>query len=183
LVIVERPSTAPGRPGRALVRWGRQPLCKGGCDQRRERPGRSGLAPAQSAARRFRAPGSGVRRLRHAFDRRGYEHALAMATHLGYGCVSAEQLWHWAGIQSLIRPVGPAPPDMPTCTPPQRSAGPAAVVLPPGQYEATGLHGLAAVRTGRGVVAHAAHPKGATAASRSNVVGRSTLGLCASHPR
>jgi hypothetical protein len=78
------------------------------------------------------------------------DHALATATHPGYSWMSAEQLWHWAGIQSLIGPVGPAPPDMPTGTPPQRSAGPPAVFLPPGQYEATGLHGLAAVRTGRG---------------------------------
>lgn len=107
----------------------------------------------------------------------------------GYGRASrvqldvSEQLWRWADIQSLIRPVGPAPPDMPTGTPPQRSAGPPAVVLPPRQCEATGLHGLATARTGQGVVAHTAHPSGATALSRSNLGRCQPLGSCASHLR
>jgi hypothetical protein len=34
----------------------------------------------------------------------------------GSGWRSAEQRWHWAGFKGLIRPVGPAPPDMPTGT-------------------------------------------------------------------
>ncbi len=82
--------------------------------------------------------------------------------------MSAEELRHGAGLQRLIRPVGPVPPDMPTATPPQRPAGPPAIVLPPGEDEATRLHGLAALGTGRGVVGHAAHLNGATASSRSH---------------
>lgn len=61
--------------------------------------------------------------------------------------MSAEQLGHRAGLQRLLRMVGPAPPDMPTGTPPQRPAGPPTIVLPIDEDEAAELHGLAALGT------------------------------------
>lgn len=95
--------------------------------------------------------------------------------------MSAEELRHGAGLQRLIRPVGPVPPDMPTATSPQRPAGPPAIVLPPGENEATRLHGLAALGTGRGVVGHTAHLNGATASSCFNCGECLTSSRCISH--
>jgi hypothetical protein len=84
--------------------------------------------------------------------------------------------------QRFVRPVGPAPPDMPTGTPPYRPAGPPVIVLPLREDEAAGLHGPAALGTGRGV-GHAAHSNGATSSSRSNSGCSLLLGCCAGHLR
>lgn len=48
---------------------------------------------------------------------------------------------------------------------------------------ATGLHELAALGTGRGVVGHAGQPSEATSSSRSNLGGSGALGRWASHLR
>lgn len=69
--------------------------------------------------------------------------------------MSETQLREGADLQRLIRPVGPAPVDMPTGTPPQRLAGSPAIVLPLAEDEAAEPHGLAARGTGGGFGGHA----------------------------
>src|SRR3954454_7408180 len=71
--------------------------------------------------------------------------------------MSAEQLRYRAYLQRLIRPIGPVPPDVPPGALPQRAAGAPVVVFPGTEHEATGLHGLTALGTGRGVAGHVAH--------------------------
>ncbi|RZU34729.1 hypothetical protein EV284_4329 [Streptomyces sp. BK022] len=76
--------------------------------------------------------------------------------------MSAEQFRYWADLEGIVRPVRPAPPDVPTAAPPQRPAGPPAIVLPLRENEAAGPHGLAALGTGSDIV-HTAHLNAATA--------------------
>lgn len=80
--------------------------------------------------------------------------------------MSAEQFRHGADLQGLVRPICPAPPDVPAGTPPQRSAGPP-TVLALGEHESTRPHRLAALRTGRGMADHAAHPNERRPCSRA----------------
>lgn len=62
--------------------------------------------------------------------------------------MSAEQFQYRADLERFVRPISPAPPDVPTAAPPQRRAGPPAIVLPLRENEAAGSHGLAALGTG-----------------------------------
>ncbi|WP_425444708.1 tyrosine-type recombinase/integrase [Streptomyces phaeoluteigriseus] len=123
-----------------------------------EGPAREGSPPAPAlrpvppAGFEPATPASGVRstaglagaRLVHCCRTRPLV-AVAGRCRRCHSWMSETQLEEGANLQRLIRPVGPAPPDMPTGTPPQRPTSPPGILLPLGEDEAAGLHGLAAL--------------------------------------
>lgn len=73
---------------------------------------------------------------------------------------SAKKLRKRTHLQPLLRPVDPAPPGVPTPTPPEGPANPLPVVHPLRRHEAAGLHEQPAVGASGNIVgAHAAQPK------------------------